>query len=241
MLSKDKAARYQNAQDLLTDLRQRSATVAANATRAEATSTKEVSATTLEENLSDRILSIAQLNKWAVLASALALILLVVVVTRWLSTEHLDSLAILPFTYAASDPQLMANSDREYLSDGMTESIINNLSQLTNLKVIARSSVFRYKGKELDAQAIGRELNVRAVLVGQIIQEGDELRIGVQLMDVQGNRQIWGDTYHRKTADIQTVQKEIARNVSENLRLKLTGADQTQLAKAYTDSGEAYQ
>ena len=94
----------------------------------------------------------------------------------------------------------MANPDREYLSDGMTESIINNLSQLTNLKVIARSSVFRYKGKDLDVQAIGRELNVRAVLVGQIKQEGDELRIGVELMDVQGNRSIWGDTYQRKTA-----------------------------------------
>ena len=86
----------------------------------------------------------------------------------------------------------MANPDREYLSDGLTESIINNLSQLTNLKVIARSSVFRYKGKDLDVQAIGRELNVRAVLVGQIKQEGDELAINVELMDVQENRSIWG-------------------------------------------------
>ena len=241
MLCKDKAARYQNAQDLLTDLRQLPAKVSADATRADAISTKEISATTSEENLADRILSKTRLNKWAVLASALALILLVVAVTQWLSTERLDSLAILPFTYAASDAQLMANPDREYLSDGLTESIINNLSQLANLKVIARSSVFRYKGKELDAQAIGRELNVRAVLVGQIIQEGDELRIGVQLIDVQGNRQIWGDTYRRKTADIQTVQREIAKNVSEKLRLKLTGADQTQLAKTYTESGEAYE
>jgi TolB-like protein/Tfp pilus assembly protein PilF len=135
----------------------------------------------------------------------------------------------------------MAKPDREYLSDGFTESIINNLSQLANLKVIARSSVFRYKGKDLDVQAIGRELKVRAVLVGQIKQEADELRITVELMDVQGNRSIWGDTYQRKTADIQSVQKEIARNVSEKLRLKLTGADQTQLAKTYTDSGEAYE
>jgi tetratricopeptide (TPR) repeat protein len=112
---------------------------------------------------------------------------------------------------------------------------------LANLKVIARSSVFRYKGKDLDVQAIGRELNVRAVLHGQIKQEGDELTIDVELMDVQGNRSIWGDTYRRKTADIQTVQKEIARNVSEKLRLKLTGADRTQLAKTYTESGEAYE
>ena len=240
MLRKDKAARYQSAQDLLTDLRQLPAQLAADDTQANALRTNEVSAITTE-NVADSILSKARRNKWAILASALALILLAVAISRWLATEHLDSLAILPFTYAASDPQLMANPDREYLSDGMTESIINNLSQLANLKVIARSSVFRYKGKDLDVQAIGRELNVRAVLVGQIKQEGDELRITVELMDVQGNRSIWGDTYQRKTADIQTVQKEIARNVSEKLRLKLTGPDQTQLAKTYTDSGEAYE
>jgi TolB-like protein len=167
--------------------------------------------------------------------------LLAAAASRWLATEHLDSLAILPFSYVSSDPQVMANPDREYLSDGFTESIINNLSQLDNLKVIARSSVFRYKGKDLDVQAIGRELKVRAVLVGQIKQEGDELTVTVELMDVQGNRSIWGDTYRRKTADIQTVQKEIARNVSEKLRLKLSGADRTQLAKTYTDSSEAYE
>jgi TolB-like protein/Flp pilus assembly protein TadD len=241
MLSKDKAARYQSAQDLLTDLRQLPAKLLADDTQADAKRSVAVSAITPKENLAGRTLNKARRNKWAALASALALILFGVVISRWLSTEHLDSLAILPFTYAASDSQLMANPDREYLSDGLTESIINNLSQLANLKVIARSSVFRYKGKDLDVRAIGRELNVRAVLVGQIKQEGDELRITVELMDVQANRSIWGDTYQRKTADIQTVQKEIARNVSEKLRLKLTGADQTQLARTYTDSGEAYQ
>jgi serine/threonine protein kinase/Flp pilus assembly protein TadD len=241
MLRKDKAARYQSAQDFLTDLRQLPAQLPANDTEADARRTKDVSAITPTEKLADSILSKAQRNKWALLASALALILLAVAISRWLATEHSDSLAILPFTYASSDPQLMANPDREYLSDGMTESIINNLSQLTNLKVIARSSVFRYKGKDLDVQAIGRELNVRAVLVGQIKQAGDELTITVELMDVPGNRSIWGDTYQRKTADIQTVQKEIARNVSEKLRLKLTGVDQTQLAKTYTESGEAYE
>jgi TolB-like protein/Tfp pilus assembly protein PilF len=241
MLRKDKAARYQSAQDLLTDLRQLAAKLSANDEQAGATPTKQFSAITPNETLANRILSKARRHKWVVLASGLALILLVVAISRLVSTEHLDSLAILPFSYVSSDPQFMANPDREYLSDGLTESIINNLSQLANLKVIARSSVFRYKGKDLDVQAIGRELNVRAVLVGQIKQEGDELRITVELMDVQGNRSIWGDTYQRKTADIQTVQKEIARNVSEKLRLKLTGADQTQLAKTYTESGEAYE
>ena len=241
MLCKDKAARYQSAQDLLTDLRQLPAKLSAHDTQANATRTKEVSAITPTEKVADRILSKARRHKWAVLASALALILLVVAISRLVSTEQLDSLAVLPFSYASSNAQLMANPDREYLSDGLTESIINNLSQLANLKVIARSSVFRYKGKDQDVRAIGRELNVRAVLTGQVIQEGDQLTITVALMDVQGNRSIWGDTYQRKTADIQNVQKEIASSVSEKLGLKLTGADQTQLAKTYTESGEAYE
>jgi serine/threonine-protein kinase len=239
MLSKDRAARYQNSQELLTDLRRLPAKLSTN--DANATATQQFSAITSKEALTDRILRKARRHKWAVLASALVLILLVVAISRWTSTEHLDSLAVLPFSYVSNDPQLMANPDREYLSDGLTEGIINNLSQLADLKVIARSSVFRYKGKDLDVRAIGRELNVRAVLVGQIKQEGDQLRITVELMDVQGNRSIWGDTYQRKTADIQNVQKEISTNVSEQLRLKLTGADQTQLAKTYTESGEAYE
>ncbi len=241
MLRKDKAARYQNAQDFLTDLRQLAAQKELDETQADTPRTKEVAATTTQENVADNILSKARRNKWALLAAALALVLLVVAISTWLSKEQSDSLAILPFTYTSSDPQLMANPDREYLSDGMTESIINNLSQLTNLRVIARSSVFRYKGKDLDVQTIGRELNVRAVLTGQIKQEGDDLRIAVELMDVQGNRALWGHTYRQKTTDIQSVQSEIARRVSEKLGLQLTGADQTQLAKSDTDSGEAYQ
>jgi len=237
MLSKDKAARYQSAEELLKDLKQLPAKPSANDSQAELTKH------TPKETLANRILSNVRRHKWVVLASALALILLAVAISRLGSVDHLDSLAILPFSYASSDPQLMANPDREYLSDGFTESIINNLSQLDNLRVIARSSVFRdpYKRKDRDVQAIGRALNVRAVLVGEIKQEGDELTITVELMDVNENRSIWGGSYQRKIADIQSVQKEIASNVSEKLRLKLTGADQTQLAKTYTRNGEVYE
>ena len=241
MLVKDKTARYQSAQDFLTDLRQLPAQRVAGQTQEDAPRNTQVAAIAPKENGAESIFTKAGRYKWPLLASALALVLVAVAVSSWLFRESPASLAILPFTYVSSDVQLMANPDREYISDGMTESIINNLSQLTSLKVIARSSVFRYKGKDMDPQAIGRELNVRAVLVGQIKQEGDESRIAVELMDVQDNRQIWGATFQRKTADIQSVQKEIAKNVSEKLRLKLTGADQTQLAKTYTDSGEAYQ
>ena len=233
MLRKDKAERYQNAQDFLTDLRQLSSLQ---------TSQAETPVTTSHKGFIDRIRRTSTLTKAALVGVAtLALILAVLAIRAWLPTEHSQSLAILPFTYASSDPQLMANADREYISDGMTESIINNLSQLTSLKVIARSSVFRYKGKDLDVRAIGRELNVGSVLVGQVKQTGNDLRIAVELMDVQGNRSVWGATYERKTGDVQAVQNEIAKNVSEKLRLKLTGADQTQLTKTYTENGEAYE
>ena len=231
MLRKDKATRYQNAQAFLKDLRQLPSTNATNISQA------ETPAVTSHKNTR----STSSITKWAILASAVALVVAVIAIKSWFSTDHSESLAILPFTYASSDPQLMANPDREYISDGMTESIINNLSQLTNLRVIARSSVFRFKNKDLDVQAIGRELNVSSVLVGRVKQAGDELRIAIELMDVNGNHSIWGDTYQRKTGDIQAVQKEIARRVSEKLQLKLTGDDQTQLTKTHTDNGEAYQ
>jgi serine/threonine protein kinase/Tfp pilus assembly protein PilF len=241
MLCKEKAARYQSAQDFLADLRRLPATISANVSPANIPSAEASSAIRPPETLAARMLSFARGHKWLVLASALTIILLAYAISRLVPTRQLDSLAILPFSYVSSDPQLMANPDREYLSDGLTEGIINNLSQLENLRVIARSTVFHYKGKDLDAQKIGRELKVRAVLVGQIKQDGDELRITVELMDIQENRSIWLYTYQRKTADVQTVQKEIAKNVSEKLSLKLTGADQSQLAKTYTDSGEAYE
>ena len=241
MLSKDKAARYENAEAFLADLRQLSAPSSANVLSVDTAPAKRFPAIPSKATVGNRLLSLAARYKWVIVISVLALILFGLAFSRFVRTPHLDSLAILPFTYVSSDPQLMANPDREYLSDGLTEGIINNLSQLANLRVTSRSTVFRYKGKDLDPLAIGRELKVRAVLVGQINQEGNELRITVELMDIQENRSIWVFTYQRKTADVQTVQKEIARNVSEKLRLELTRADQTQLAKTYTESGEAYE
>jgi TolB-like protein/DNA-binding winged helix-turn-helix (wHTH) protein/Flp pilus assembly protein TadD len=151
------------------------------------------------------------------------------------SDAPIDSIAVLPFENAARD------GDAEYLSDGITENLINRLSQLSNLKVMSSSSVFRYKGKERDAQKVGGELNVRAVLTGSVKQIGDRLIINVSLDDAKDNRRIWGEQYVRKFADILDVQNEIAQEVSSNLRLKLTGADERQLAKRYTDNVEAYQ
>src|SRR2546425_2252432 len=149
--------------------------------------------------------------------------------------EAIDSVAVLPLVNVSADP------NTEYLSDGISDSIINSLSQFHNLKVIALSSTMRYKGRQTDPQAVGRELNVRAVLTGRLIQRGDDLTISAELVDVRDNRRLWGEQHNRKLSDILQVQEEIAREISEKLRLRLTGEERSQLAKHYTDNNEAYQ
>jgi len=145
------------------------------------------------------------------------------------------SIAVLPFENQNRDP------DTEYLSDGIPESIINSLSQLPNLKVMSRNSVFHYKGKGMDAPAVAKELKVQAVLTGRMTQRGDGLSISVELINAQDNSQIWGQQYNRKLADVFAVQEEIAKEISEKLRLKLSGAKRQQLAKRPTENIKAFQ
>ncbi|MFL6209565.1 MAG: protein kinase domain-containing protein [Pyrinomonadaceae bacterium] len=151
------------------------------------------------------------------------------------SSEVIDSVAVLPFVNASSDPEA------EYLSDGISDNIINSLSRLPNLRVISLNAVLRYKGQQADPAAVGRALNVRAVLLGRMVQHGDSLEISTELVDVRDNRRLWGEQYKRKLADILDLQGEIAREISERLRLRLTGAEQKQLAKNYTQNPEAYE
>ena len=151
------------------------------------------------------------------------------------NTRAIDSVAVLPFVNASGDPNL------EYLSDGVTESLINSLSQLPNLSVKARSTVFRYKGREADPQKVGSELNVQAVLSGRMTQRGDDLVLSLELVDSRTGDQIWGEQYRRRLSDLVALQGEIARDVSDRLRLKLSGAEEQRLAKNYTSNSEAYQ
>jgi serine/threonine protein kinase/tetratricopeptide (TPR) repeat protein len=146
-----------------------------------------------------------------------------------------DSLAVLPLVNVAGDPET------EYLSDGISESIINLLSQLPNLRVIPRTSAFRYKGREADLKAVGRDLNVRTVLTGKLIHHGDRLVVQTELVDVVNDAQLWGGQYNRKLEDIFELQEEVARQISENLRLRLTPEDEKRLAKRPTQNREAYQ
>jgi len=145
------------------------------------------------------------------------------------------SIAVLPFDNQNRDP------DTEYLSDGIPESIIHSLSQLPNLKVMSRNSVFHYKGKNTDAQAVAKDLKVQAVLTGRMTQRGDAVSISVELINAQDNSEIWGQQYNRKLADVFVVQEEIAREISEKLSLKLTGAEKQQLAKHPTENLKAFQ
>jgi eukaryotic-like serine/threonine-protein kinase len=147
----------------------------------------------------------------------------------------IDSLAVLPFVNTSAD------SSADYLSDGITESIINNLSQLSSLRVMARSTVFRYKGKDADPQQIGRDLRVRAVLSGRLAQRGNVVIVQAELVDVENGSQLWGGQYNRKMADVFALQEDLSTEISEKLRLRLTGEEKQRLTKRYTENAEAYQ
>ena len=148
--------------------------------------------------------------------------------------QSIDSIAILPLADDGADP------DTEYLSDGITESLINSLSQLPQLKVIARSTVFRYKGQQVDPQEVGTRLGVRAVLTGRVSHRADTLNIQIELVDAWHGTQLWGEQYSRDASDIFAVQEEIAQEITEKLRLKLSGAERRRLTRRYTENMEAY-
>lgn len=185
-------------------------------------------------------------RKLALIAALIVLLVVVPIailgITGYISYRHardsevaIDSIAVLPFENQNRDPNI------DYLSDGVTESIMNNLAQLPNLRVSPRSTVFRYKGKETDPLAIGKELGVRAVLTGRLLQRGDSLTISTELLDVRDNKQVWGEQYNRKVFDALALQQEISREITDRLRLKLTGEEQKQLTKRDTSNPEAYQ
>ncbi len=147
----------------------------------------------------------------------------------------IDSLGVLPFVNAGGDPNM------EYLSDGITENLINSFSQLPKLRVVPRSRAFRYKGRESDTEKIGKELNVRAVLTGRIVQRGDTLNIQAELVDIAADSQLWGQQYNRKLSEIIPVQEEIAKEVAVKLRLRPTDEEQKRMARRYTANPEAHQ
>jgi TolB-like protein/Tfp pilus assembly protein PilF len=171
---------------------------------------------------------------WAAVAAAVLLTALLVYLYLGRG-QAIDSLAVLPMVNASADTSI------EYLTDGITESLINSLSQLPKLRVMSRSSVFRYKGRDTDPKVVGRELRVRAVLMSRLVERGENLSISAELVDARDNTHIWGEQYNRKLADLQAVQEDIGREITDKLRLKLSGEQKKSFAKRQTQNSEAYQ
>jgi len=173
----------------------------------------------------------------AVAGSALAALLFVAISFRAFRGhgEAIDSLAVLPFVNASSDP------DTEYLSDGIAETLVGQLSEIPRLKVMARSTVSRYRGNQVDPQQVGRDLNVRAILTGRVSQRGDTLTISMELMNVRDGSELWGGRYNRKLTDILAVQEDIAREITDKLRLRLQREEEERLTGHLTENAEAYQ
>ncbi len=168
---------------------------------------------------------------------AIAIIVSYLAYSRYLagrSKAGITSIAVLPFANETGDP------NAEYLSDGISESLINSLSQLPGVKVIARSSAFKYKGTEVDLKEVGKTLGVEAILAGRVTQRGENLSISVELVNASDKTQMWGERYDRNMSDLLAIQREIASEIVEKLRLKVSGEEKG-AAKHYTESNEAYQ
>ncbi|HEY0348817.1 MAG TPA: protein kinase, partial [Pyrinomonadaceae bacterium] len=259
-LTKDKDERYQTVAELLSDLKQLeqnldfeiqkdsseransevgggavTAEMPARAFTADQPPAKSTSASTIAPVLVAR----RHLARNLILI-ALPVIALMAYLFYPRKSRAIESIAVLPFTYS-NDQGNNLGPDANWLSDGITESIINDLSHVPNLKVIARSSVFRYKGQDIDPQRAGSELKVRTVVTGRIVQIGDTLSIQTELVDVQNQTQLWGERYRRKVTDIIDLPEDISREISEGLKLELSGETKKQLVKRYTANPQAYE
>jgi eukaryotic-like serine/threonine-protein kinase len=258
-LAKNKDERYQTAKDLLIDLRnlRRKLDVDAEIERTVSPAFRSTSAgapsASTEGSPPNRETTNAQVSptssaeyvvtgiKQHKFAAGIALLVMLAVVTAagfYLrgrnSSATIKSIAVMPFVNESG------KAEAEYLSDGMTETLITSLSQIPNLNVKARSSVFRYKGKETSPKTVGQELNVQAILNGRVAQRGDDLTLNLELVDVQTENVIWSEQYNRKQTDLVSLQSDIARDVSSKLKIKLSGADEQKLTKNYTQNAEAY-
>lgn len=183
----------------------------------------------------ERLTTAIKQHKWGAILGVLTLAALAAGIFYFSRPgESIDSIAVLPFVNASGD------ANTEYLSDGISDSIISSLSQLPTLKVISQSSTLRFKGQPIDPKQVGQLLGVRAVLMGRLVQRGDDLTVSTELVDVRDNRRLWAHTYNRKLADIMAMQEDISLEISEKLRVKLSPEERKQLAKRYTGNIEAY-
>ena len=222
-LEKDRNLRYQHASDIRSDLQR---------LIRDTKSTKVVATQAPPHRTLDRR------KLWAALGACIALIGLAAVGAWYLRSgraAQIDSIAVLPFTNRGGD----ANS--EFLSDGITESLIGSLAHVPELKVKSRQSVFRYKGKDVDVQKVGKDLGVSALVSGRVLSQGDNIEVSAELTDVRDNTEIWGQHYTGKSAEIISLQQQIAGDIAKKLRSKLSASEQQQVSKQGTTSPEAYE
>lgn len=231
-LAKDRGDRYQVIEEMLGDLRQARKRLAFQTELNRSMSAGEINLSHLSAGTSPQQVTISDADRLG--APAITKSSSSITKRRRPRKKAIDSIAILPLINMGGDP------NTEYLSDGITESIINSLSRLPRLRVMARSTVFRYKGRENDPREVGEELHVRTVLTGRLQLFGDRLMIGTELVDTFDGAQLWGEQYNRRLSDIFAVQDEIANEISEKLQLKLTGEEKRRLTKRYTHDTEAY-
>ncbi|HYO91857.1 MAG TPA: protein kinase, partial [Pyrinomonadaceae bacterium] len=231
-LAKDRGDRYQTIQAMLDELRQARRRLAFQTELNRSMSAGELNLSHLTSKTSGHQVTLSDEDRHA--APATAKTASSIAKRRRPRKKVIDSIAILPLMNVGGDP------NTEYLSDGITESIINSLSRLPRLRVMARSTVFRYKGRDADPREVGDELGVRAILTGRLQLFGDRLMIATELVDAFDGAQLWGEQYNRRLSDIFAVQDEIAHEISEKLQLKLTGEEKRRLTKRYTDDTEAY-
>jgi len=222
-LDKDRNLRYQHASEIRTDLQRLK---------------RDTEATRIAATQASPEKTLNRPKVWIVLAACVTAIGLAAGGTLLLRsgrTAQIDSIAVLPFANVTADP------NSEYLSDGITESLISSLSQLPNLAVRSRSSVFRYRGKDVDVQKAGNDLGVTALVTGRMAQRGDTIQVSAELTNVRNNTELWGEQYSRKAADIISLQQQIAGDIAQKLRSKLSGSDKQQVTKQGTQNPEAYE
>jgi TolB-like protein/Flp pilus assembly protein TadD len=249
-LAKDPENRYQTFKDVAIELRELRHELAESAgtdlavppssiaSTADSTGTAVLKPTSSAEYI---VSGIKQHKLAVTMVAALIIIVLTGGVILTLIYRHasstevaIDSIAVLPFQNRSTEP------DADYLSEGLAESLIYRLSQLPNLKVSPTSSVFVYSNQEIDPIKVGKDLGVNAVLFGRITQRGDNLTVSAELIDVRYNKLLWGEQYERKMSELLATQREIAREIVDKLKLKVSG-DERGLVKHYTESNEAYQ